>query len=135
MPQAGGGTTTTTGNGTTTTTTTDPATGSSTTTTSAADTTVQAALKSTAMVRTTLGTRKLKLKLKSQETVTLTAKPVRGGKTIDSKKAIVRKGTAELKVTIPSSATAGAAKLKLGLKDATGNRKSYTRTVHIRAAR
>jgi hypothetical protein len=38
-----------------------------------------------------------------------------------------------VKLTIPAEASAGAAKLKLTLKDNAGNRKSYVRTVHVHA--
>jgi protocatechuate 3,4-dioxygenase beta subunit len=124
-------TTTTTGNGTTT--TTDPTTGSSTTTTSTADKTVAAALKSATMLRTALGTRQLRLRIKTQEAVTLTAKLVRGNKVLASKKVQLATGTTNVKLRIPASASAGAAKLKLTLKDSAGNTKSYARTVHVHA--
>jgi protocatechuate 3,4-dioxygenase beta subunit len=102
-----------------------------TTTTSTADKTVLAALKSVTMVRTALGTRQLKLRIKTQETVTLTARLVRGGRTVASKKVKLATGTTTVKLTIPPSAAAGAARLRLTLKDAAGNTKVYARTVHV----
>ena len=101
------------------------------TTTATGDKTVAAVLKSRKMVRTVLGTRQLKLTLKASETVTVRAKLTRGGKTVASKKATLPAGTRALKVTIPDSTKAGAAKLKLTLSDAAGNTKSYNRTVHV----
>lgn len=114
--------------------TTSPTTSSDTTTTTG-DTVVNAVLKSTGMIRTVLGTRQLKLTIKASESVRATAKLSRGGKTVATRKAMLAKGTRALKVTIPDSSKAGAAKLKLTLADAAGNSKSYTRTVHIRTAK
>jgi protocatechuate 3,4-dioxygenase beta subunit len=102
-------------------------------TTSTTDKTVLAALKSVTMVRTALGTRQLKLRITTQETVTLTARLVRGSRTVASKKVKLARGTTTVKLTIPSAAAAGAAKLRLTLKDAAGNTKAYARTVHVRA--
>jgi hypothetical protein len=96
------------------------------------DTTVSATLKATAMSRTVLGTRQLKLTVRTQEAVKATAKLTRGGKTVATRTTALATGTRTLKVTIPDTAKAGAAKLKLTLEDAAGNRKSYARTVHIR---
>jgi protocatechuate 3,4-dioxygenase beta subunit len=96
------------------------------------DTTVSATLKATAMSRTVLGTRQLKLTIKTQEAVAATAKLTRGGKTVVTKTTTLATGTRTLKVTVPQGSKAGAAKLKLTLKDAAGNQKSYARTVHIR---
>jgi hypothetical protein len=84
------------------------------------------------MVRTALGTRQVKLTIKAQEAVTVTAKLTRAGKTVASRRTTLAKGTRALKVTVPDKAKAGAAKLKLTLADAAGNITSYTRTVHIR---
>jgi hypothetical protein len=42
-------------------------------------------------------------------------------------------GTTDVKLKIPASASAGASKLKLTLKDSAGNTKSYARTVHVHA--
>ncbi|MDQ8045719.1 MAG: twin-arginine translocation signal domain-containing protein [Patulibacter sp.] len=124
-------TTTTTSGGSTTTTTTNSATGSTTTSTSTADKAVAASLSAAAMVRSTLGTRQLKLTIKAQETVSVVATLTRSGKTIASKKGTLSSGTKTLKLAIPTSTSAGAAKLKLTLTDAARNTRSYARNVHV----
>ena len=105
------------------------------TTTTTGDKSVAAVLKAKRMVRTVLGTRQLKLTLKASETVSVRARLTRGGKTVASKQVTLPAGTRALKVTIPDTTKAGAAKLKLTLTDAAGNTKSYNRTVHIHSAR
>ena len=70
-------------------------------------------LKAKRMVRTVLGTRQLKLTLKASETVSVRARLTRGGKTVASKQVTLPAGTRALKVTIPDTTKAGAAKLKL----------------------
>ena len=65
------------------------------------------------MIRTVLGTRQLTLTIKAAESVAVTAKLTRGGKTVATRKATLATGTRTLKVTIPGSTKAGAAKLKL----------------------
>lgn len=114
---------------------TPPSAGTITTTTTAADKAVAAALKATTMIRTALGTRQVRLKLKAAETVTVTARLTRGTKTIATRKVKLTAGTRIVKVTVPSSAPAGAAKLRLTIKDAAGNSRSYTRTVHVTSLR
>jgi protocatechuate 3,4-dioxygenase beta subunit len=101
------------------------------TTTTPADTALSAALKATTMIRTALGTRQLRLKIKTDETITVTAKLTRSGKTIASRKVKLTAGTKNVKVTIPTATKAGAAKLRLTLADAAGNKRTYARNVHV----
>jgi protocatechuate 3,4-dioxygenase beta subunit len=96
-----------------------------------ADTSLLAALKATTMIRTALGTRQLRLKIKTKETITVSAKLTRAGKTIASRTVKLAAGTKNVRVTIPATGAGGAAKLKLTLADGAGNKRSYTRNVHV----
>jgi protocatechuate 3,4-dioxygenase beta subunit len=101
------------------------------TTTTTTDKALQAAYRGTTMVRTSLGTRQARIKIKAKETITVTAKLTRGGKTIASRKQTLAAGTRNVKVTIPTGTAAGAAKLRLTLADAAGNTRTYSRNVHV----
>ena len=122
-------TTTTTTSGATTTTTTTSATGTTTTTTqtSGTDTTIGVALKSVRMVRSKAGHRKVKLVVKTTEAVTFTGTLSRGGKRLSRKTAKLKKGTHTLRIAIPDTTKAGAARLRLAFADSAGNTKRYTR--------
>lgn len=113
------------------TTTTTPSTGATTTTTTVTDTSLLAALKATTMLRTALGARRLRLKIKTKETITVTARLSRGGRTIATRRTTLRTGTRYLRLAIPAATNPGAAKLRLTLTDAAGNARTYTRNVHV----
>jgi protocatechuate 3,4-dioxygenase beta subunit len=101
------------------------------TTPASTDKTVGIGLKAVTMVRTAHGTRQVKLTFKASERVALTAKLVRGDKTITKKSVVLAAGTTSLKLSVPHTAKAGAAHLRVAVKDAAGNRKSYNRIVHV----
>jgi protocatechuate 3,4-dioxygenase beta subunit len=99
--------------------------------TTTADTSLQAAYRGTTMVRTAIGTRQARIKIKAKETVTVTAKLTRAGKTIVSRTVKLTAGTKNVRVTIPTTLAGGGAKLRLTLSDGAGNTRTYTRNVHI----
>ena len=101
------------------------------TTTPASDSALRAAYHGTTMVRTALGTRQARIKIKTKETIAVTARLTRGGKTIASRTVKLTAGTRNVRVTIPTSTKAGAARLRLTLADAAGNQRTYSRNVHI----
>jgi protocatechuate 3,4-dioxygenase beta subunit len=99
--------------------------------TTSGDSTVGVALKAATMVRTGLGNRVLRLKLRTTETVTVRARLRRGGRTVANRTARIRSGTHYVRVVIPSAVHAGAARLRMTVTDSNGNTKAYTRIVHI----
>jgi protocatechuate 3,4-dioxygenase beta subunit len=105
--------------------------GGTATTPASTDKTVGIGLKAVTMVRTAHGTRQVKLTFKASERVALTAKLVRGDKTIAKKTVVLATGTTSLKLSVPHATKAGAARLRVAVKDAAGNRKSYNRIVHV----
>jgi protocatechuate 3,4-dioxygenase beta subunit len=106
-------------------------TGSGGDTTTTPDTALQAAYRGTTMVRTALGTRQARIKIKTKETIAVTARLSRGGKTIASHTVKLTAGTKNVRITIPTATKAGAAKLRLTLADAAGNQRIYSRNVHV----
>ena len=106
---------------------------SPTTTTVTGDTTVGCAVKAATMLRTALGARRLKVKLKATEPVTVTARLTRGGKTLATRKTTISAGTRTVAVPIGASIKRGAASLRITVADASGNTKSYARTVTVRS--
>lgn len=111
-----------------------PGTGTGTGTgTTSTDKTVGIALKSLKMVRTAHGTRQAKLTFNVTESIALTARLTRGDKTITKKTGVLAAGTRTLKLTVPHTTKAGAARVKITVKDAAGNRKTYNRIIHITA--
>jgi protocatechuate 3,4-dioxygenase beta subunit len=104
--------------------------GSSNTTTTDSD--VLAALSSVKIVRLSGGRRQLRVRLKTKETLTLTTRLTRGGKTLAHKSAAsLPAGTHTAKLAIGRNVKAGGATLRLRLTDAAGNTKSYKRHVHV----
>jgi protocatechuate 3,4-dioxygenase beta subunit len=103
----------------------------STGTTSAGDTSVAAVLSSVKALRTSAGTRKLRLTTTSSESVSVVARLTRSGKTLLKKSRSLSTGTHSFKVTIPNSVKAGAATLRVTFTDAAGNTKVAKRTVHV----
>ena len=103
--------------------------GSGSTTT---DTAVLAGLSSVKILRTKAGTRQLRVRLKTKETLKLAVRLTRSGKTIARKDvASLAAGTHTVKLAIGRNVKAGGATLRLRLTDAAGNVKSYRRHVHI----
>jgi protocatechuate 3,4-dioxygenase beta subunit len=105
--------------------------GPGTGTTTSADKTVGIGLKAVTTVRTAHGTRQVRLTFKASERVALTAKLVRGDKTIAKKTVVLATGTTNVKLPVPAATKAGATRLRVAVKDAAGNRKSYSRVVHV----
>ena len=104
--------------------------GSSSGTTS--DGAVLAGLSSVKIVRLSTGTRQLRVRLKTKETLKLRATLTRAGKTLAHKDvAALAAGTHTVKLTIGRQVKAGGATLRLRLTDASGNVKTYRRHVHI----
>jgi len=102
--------------------------GSTTTT----DSRVAAALSSVKALRTSAGTRKLRLTVTGSEAVTAVARLTRGGRTLlRSRKRSLAAGKHSFTVTIPSSVRTGAATLRLTFTDSAGNTRTATRTVHV----
>jgi protocatechuate 3,4-dioxygenase beta subunit len=96
------------------------------------DKAVAAALSSVKIVSTTAGTRQLRVRLKTKETLKLTARLTRSGKTLARKDvAALAAGTHTVKLAIGRNVKAGGATLRLRLTDAAGNVKTYQRHVHI----
>ena len=97
------------------------------------DTAVAAALTAAGMVRTRAGSRRLRLRVRVGEPVTLVAKLTRSGRTLATHRVQLATGRSTVKLAIPGGTRAGAARLKLTLADAAGNRKRYVR--HVLVAR
>jgi protocatechuate 3,4-dioxygenase beta subunit len=106
--------------------------GSGSTSGSTTDTSVLAGLSSVKIVRLSSGTRQLRLRLKTKETLKLHASLTRSGKTLAHKDvAALAAGTHTVKLAIGRNLKAGGATLRLRLTDAAGNVKRYQRHVHI----
>ena len=106
--------------------------GSSGSGSTASDSSVAAALSSVKALRTSAGTRKLRLTVTSSEAVTAVARMTRSGKTLlKASRRSLGAGKHSFKVTIPNSVRAGAATLRLTFTDSAGNTKTATRTVHV----
>jgi hypothetical protein len=96
------------------------------------DSSVAAALSSVKALRTSAGTRRLRLTVTSSEAVKAVARLTRSGKTLlKTGSRSLAAGQHSFKVTIPSSVRSGAATLRVAFKDAAGNSKTATRTVHV----
>lgn len=124
-----GGTTTTDpiAQSTATPTTTTTGTGTSTT----ADTTVAAALASARSVRRASGKRLVRIKLTTEEPVTLAARLTRSGHRLAAKQKTLGAGTHVVRLEVGSRVKAGGARLTLRVADAAGNSKRYHRSLHI----
>jgi protocatechuate 3,4-dioxygenase beta subunit len=97
-----------------------------------ADSSVDGALSSVKAVRTSAGTRKLRLTVTNGEAVAAVARVTRSGKTlVRTKSKSLAAGTHTFTVTIPSGVKAGAATLRVKMTDASLNTKTAKRTVHI----
>jgi protocatechuate 3,4-dioxygenase beta subunit len=97
------------------------------------DTSVSATLASARAVNAA-GVRSVVLSVKAGETLTASAKVVRGTTVLGSAKGQLPTGAHSLKVGLGKTVAAGTAKLQLRLADAAGNVKTLTRTVHVPAA-
>ena len=96
------------------------------------DSSLAAALSSVKALRTSAGTRKLRLTVTSSESVSAVARLTRNGRTLlRTAKRSLAAGKHSFKVTIPSSVAAGAVTLRLTFTDAAGNTKTVKRTVHV----
>ncbi len=104
-------------------------TGSSTSST--ADTTVAAALASAKAVRRSSGKRQVRVKLLTEETVTIAATLTRSGHRLVRKQKTLSAGTHTVVLAVGSSVKAGGARLTLRVADAAGNSKRYHRSLHI----
>jgi hypothetical protein len=104
-----------------------------TTAADSSDTTVSATLASARAVKAANGARSVVLSVRADETLSATAKIVRGTKVLGKATGRLTAGTHTLKVGLGHGVAAGAAKLQLVLVDAAGNTKTLTRTVHVPA--
>jgi protocatechuate 3,4-dioxygenase beta subunit len=96
------------------------------------DKAVAAALSSVKLVRTSGGSRQLRVRLKTKETLKLAVRVTRSGKTLARKDvASLAAGTHTVKLAIGRNVKARGATLRLRLTDAAGNVKTYHRHVHI----
>jgi hypothetical protein len=96
------------------------------------DKAVAAALSSIKIVRTSAGSRRLRVRLKAKETLKLAARLTRDGKTLARKDvASLAAGTHTVTIAIGRNVKAGGATLRLRLTDGAGNVKTYRRHVHI----
>jgi len=95
------------------------------------DMTLRATLTAATMLRTATGARRLRLTVRARETVTVTARLTRGGRTITSRTTTVSAGTRQVRIAIPPTTDRGAARLRVTLADAAGNRRTTARTVHV----
>jgi protocatechuate 3,4-dioxygenase beta subunit len=96
------------------------------------DSSVGAALSSVEALRTSAGTRKLRLTVTSSEAVTATARLTRARRTLlKTRSRSLAAGKHSIKLTIPGSVKAGAARLRVTFTDSAGNTKTATRTVHV----
>jgi uncharacterized protein YfaS (alpha-2-macroglobulin family) len=83
-------------------------------------------------VRTSAGTRRLRLTVTGGEAVAVVARLTRSGRTLlTTKSRSLTSGTHTFTVTIPSGVKAGAATLRLKFTDASLNTKTVKRTVHV----
>jgi protocatechuate 3,4-dioxygenase beta subunit len=97
-----------------------------------ADSAVQAALSSVKIVHSSWGGRQLRLRLETRESLALSLRLTRSGKTLAHRKiASLAEGTRTVKLIVPRQVRAGGASVRLRLTDAAGNHKSYDRKVHV----
>jgi protocatechuate 3,4-dioxygenase beta subunit len=106
---------------------------SSTSGADAVDKTVSATLRSATFASTAGGGRRLVLAVRAGETLTATAKLVRGATVIGKATGHLTAGSHTLRVAVPATVVAGAATLRLTLADAAGNTRVFTRHVHVPA--
>jgi protocatechuate 3,4-dioxygenase beta subunit len=96
------------------------------------DQTVLSGLSSVKLVRLAGGGRRLRLRLKTRETLRLAARLTRGGKTLAHRTvASLPAGTHTVTVVIGRDVKAGGATLRLRLTDRAGNVRRYRRPVHV----
>jgi protocatechuate 3,4-dioxygenase beta subunit len=96
------------------------------------DSSVDASLTSVKALRTSAGTRKLRLTVTDGEAVAVVARLTRSGTTLlRTKNRSLAAGTHTFTVTIPNGVRAGAATLRLKFTDASLNTKTAKRTVHV----
>jgi protocatechuate 3,4-dioxygenase beta subunit len=128
---AGGGTTSSPTSGTATTQTTGTASTPATTKTTA-ETGVLASLKSVRFTKTVLGSRVMHVALKTQETVAVDVRLLRGTKLmLATRRSAVGSGTHTLKVTVPHAVAAGRATVEVIATDARKNRKPLQKIVQV----
>jgi len=96
------------------------------------DTSVSATLASARAVNSA-GVRSVVLSVKAGETLTASAKVMRGTTVLGSAKGQLTPGTHSLQIALGKTVAAGTAKLQLRLTDAAGNVKTLTRRVHVPA--
>jgi len=102
-----------------------------TTAADSSDTAVSATLASARATKAANGARSVVLSVRADETLTATAKVVRGTKVLGKATGRLTAGMHTLKVGIGHGVAAGTAKLQLVLADAAGNTKTLTRTVRF----
>ena len=95
------------------------------------DTSVGATLRSARALRTESGRRRVRIRLAASETLELTARLSRAGRTLARETRTLRAGTRTVRVPIRGDVKAGGARLTLTLTDAAGNERTLRRTLHV----
>lgn len=95
------------------------------------DAKVSAKLSKARFRRTAGGSRVLRLRIKGSEGVTANARLLRGSEVIAHKRKHYASGTHTLKVVVPRRVHRGRARLKLTLKDSSGNIKTVRKKVRV----
>ncbi|MFT3864125.1 MAG: hypothetical protein QM729_07630 [Solirubrobacterales bacterium] len=108
---------------------------SATATGSTADESVGAHLAKITLLRPRGKKRTLRLRVVSTEAITATARLVREGETIASKRASLASGTHSVEIPIANGVEAGPARLVVAFTDAAGNEKTVGHRVTLRGAR
>jgi hypothetical protein len=104
--------------------------GSTGSTPPAADTTLSATLVSARSLRSSAG-RRVRVVVRPRETVALTARLSRGGRTLARRRVGLRPGRRVVEVPIGRDVTPGGASLTVRLVDAAGNPRTWRRFLHV----
>jgi hypothetical protein len=99
--------------------------------TPSADTSVSASLVSAKVVEAKNGNRSAVFSVKAGETLTATARLLRGTKTLGRATGQLTAGTHQLQVGIGPGVASGVATLQVSLADAAGNQKVLRRALHV----
>ena len=97
-----------------------------------------ATLHSAHALRTESGRRRVRIRIAATETVELTARLSRAGRTLARETRTLSAGTRTVRLPVRAGVKAGGARLTLELADTAGNARTIRRTLHIprrRAAR
>jgi protocatechuate 3,4-dioxygenase beta subunit len=98
---------------------------------STADITAAASLASAKALRLASGRRLVRVRVKTEEAITITARLTRSGHRLARETRTLEPGTHVLRLLISNRAKAGAARLTVRVADAAGNSKVFQRSVHV----